>query len=1161
MINQTMIFTALPNGIEADSLRLSVYIAPRLWTQDRAPRKLSLDQFPDFLDFPKQVESMTFTVEFSNGTRIEGLRRANSEPLRADMWQVLFRQPPAVETYPQFYPYRYEAESLANARFDTFPIAQLHLALREFYAGVEGIADEIRNVDAPQGATLAALRAALDAVEPAAEPTDAKDLLDFHQMLSLLGSYPELLRSLGLVVDLHVPLNADIPRDEDAMVRVLPHWTPKLTATHTFSPRTHYQLTNTRFIVKARPESDLQAGLYRLNDETRFQFALVDLIGASLRAITINELPPLRSTGISIIRANLAEQLKEQARRADALNRALSQIDGSYMPSAAGMTEPLPATDELYAEDVMRGFRADVWDSTTNKWYSLHQRTSIFYFVGITGTKIRVTDEKVSEGFAQIALREVEHGKRVIVHETLLNWDGWSLSAPRPGLPQTETDSALIANEPLTQFGLEVVFKAHRGSLPRLRFSRTYRLRLRGVDLAGNSVFGPESPEFAETQDLCSPEITFSRHEALPLPVLMLRSTPVEGESVDTIVVRSGLKPSSTDIARSERHFAPPRASLRLAEWHAALDVPESYSLIARDQMPDPDAITEDGFLVQPNLDYSISYLPDPLARGVVFYGLPGLPEDEPFRVAFEGAFPDIRPFRLRVVAVGENEPIAPPEYGARIPGAASGLLAVQIRPSERYTVRYATYTDADSIAAHGLNDWTDAAEVLLSPTAVLTLTHAVAQPLKAPQFVEVQANRAYGESSVHLSGKIELHSPSSGKVDILAHWQDMVDDPSLPSPIIGEERTRIISAAADFKHVVLPLDDFKFREITLTPLASSAFREMLDAAQAEDPQQITRPTPEEIKQGVGAHKISVLNSTRPNPPRLAYLIPSFAWDAESVSQNSDGGAHISVTRRGKSVRVYLERGWYSSGSGEMLAAIFAARPFSEIPPAQQVILTHWTTNPTFGGELPTQAPLASHFLNTTPVLDLGIPELPQLPLGIAPYSVSYDAARTLWYADVTLDPLDAYFPLVRLALARYQPNSVAGAHLSPIVMSDYVPLSPDRRVEVVIGSDKASLEVAIHGISYAAGASLPKRHMDVRLERQRSDLVGDLAWETAAFTLTESVHTHTQWQGSLKLNEPYQAGKFRLKIIEAEPLADDGVRGEGLITVPRVVFAYLKAF
>lgn len=1161
MINQTLIFTALPNGIEGDFLRLSVYIAPRLWTQDRAPRKLSLDQFPDFLDFPKQVADMTFTVEFSNSTRIEGLTRANSDQLRADLWQVLFRQPPAVETYPQFYPYRYEAESLANARFDTLPIAQLHLALREFYAGVEGIADEIRNVDAPQGATLAALRAALDAIESPAEQADAKDLLDFHQMLSLLGGYPELLRSLGLVLDLRVPLHADIPRDERATVRVLPHWTPKLSATHNFSPRTHYQLTEAHFIARARPESDLQSGLYRLNDESRFQFALVDLIGASLRAMTISELPPLRSTGISIVRPNLAEQLKEHARRADAFNRALSQADGSYMPPATSAADPLPATDEFYAEDVMRGFRADVWDSATNKWRSLHQRTSIFYFVGITGTKIRVTDEKVSEGFAQIALREVEHGKRVIVNETLLNWDGWSLSAPRPGLAQTETGSAHITNEPLTQFGLEVAFKAHIGSLPRLRFGRTYRLRLRAVDLAGNSVFMPESPEFTETQDTCSPEITFSRHETLPLPILVLRSALTAGESVDTIVVRSGLKPSSTDISRSERHFAPPRASRQLAEWHAALDIPESYSVLARDQLTDPEAITEDGFSVQPNLDYSISYLPDPSARGVVFYGLPGLPETEPFRVAFEGTFPDIRPFRLRVVAIGENEPIAPPEYGVRIPGAASGLLTVQIRPSERYTVRYATYTDADSIAAHGLNDWTDSVEALLSPSAVITLTHAAAQPLQVPQFGDVQVTRLYGESSAYLSGKIELHAPSSSKVDILARWQDMLDDPLLPSPIIGEERQRIVAAAADFKQVMLPFEDYMFREITLTPLVSSAFREMLDAAQAEDAQQTTRPTPEEITQGLGARKIMVLNSARPKPPQIAYLIPSFVWEAEQVSQNSDGSMHISAMRRGKSVRVYLERGWYSSGAGEMLAVIFAAGSFSEIPAPQRVMLTHWTANPTFGGELPSAAPQVAHFLNTTPILDLGIPELPQLPVGIAPYPVSYDAARALWYADVSIDPSDAYFPLVRLALARYQPNSVIGAHLSRAVMSDYAPLSPDRRVEVTITPDKSLLEVTIAGVSYAAALSLPKRRIDVRLERQRSDLIGDLAWETATFTLSESMHTETHWQGSLKLDEPYQEGKFRLKIIESEPLMDDGVRGEGLITVPRAVFAYLKAF
>src|SRR5262249_717307 len=85
------------------------------------------------------------------------------------------------------------------------------------------------------------------------------------------------------------------------------------------------------------------------------------------------------------------------------------------------------------------------------------------------------------------------------IHEGFLQWDGWSLSAPRPGKTLSNTTNPADptppptlhqrpANDPLTSTGLQVQTSARPGSLPRLRFGRSYRLRLRTVDLAGNGL-------------------------------------------------------------------------------------------------------------------------------------------------------------------------------------------------------------------------------------------------------------------------------------------------------------------------------------------------------------------------------------------------------------------------------------------------------------------------------------------------------------------------------------------------------------------------------------------------------------------------------------------------------------------------------------------------
>lgn len=45
-------------------------------------------------------------------------------------------------------------------------------------------------------------------------------------------------------------------------------------------------------------------------------------------------------------------------------------------------------------------------------------------------------------------------------------------------------------------------------------------------------------------------------------------------------------------------------------------------------------------------------------------------------------------------------------------------------------------------------------------------------------------------------------------------------------------------------------------------------------------------------------------------------------------------------------------------------------------------------------------------------------------------YAPQYDETRQLWYADIAVDPGSAFWPFVRLVVARYQPDSVGGLHL-----------------------------------------------------------------------------------------------------------------------------------
>lgn len=66
-------------------------------------------------------------------------------------------------------------------------------------------------------------------------------------------------------------------------------------------------------------------------------------------------------------------------------------------------------------------------------------------------------------------------------------------------------------------------------------------------------------------------------------------------------------------------------------------------------------------------------------------------------------------------------------------------------------------------------------------------------------------------------------------------------------------------------------------------------------------------------------------------------------------------------------------------------------------------------------------------------------------------HPVRYSLGRDLWYADLDVDPGEAYWPFLRLGLSRFQRWSVDGAHLSHAVVLDFVQLTNDRTASVTL--------------------------------------------------------------------------------------------------------------
>jgi hypothetical protein len=534
-------------------------------------------------------------------------------------------------------------------------------------------------------------------------PSTAKDfekVLDFHKALTALNSYPQLLRSLGLVFDVEVP-SAFCPNSPDptgyldiAVQKVSPGFkfalAPKLGL-----PSTSYIRDGASFATApATAPADLTSKAYLPGDvidgflaltPDNFHLTEVDVDGAMLKALIVADnvenaqddsvtgdtLPSLRSGGIGLVASDRGFQLLQAISDNQSFDQALTS--GQW---------PRPFS----ARDLVRGFRMDVWSSTSRQWYSLHRRNGTYKF-GPTGKLVITTNDE--EGFLQPAVAQPaddptrppdqvatdnhipQPGTDLFFHERVARWDGWSLSAARPGLTlnrSVDPGEALTpdptVNQPITPFKMTTAYSAMPGSLPELRFGRQYRVRARAVDLAGNSVplKAAIPPELAAPAE--GTPLPYLRFEPAPHPIVVLLANPQPGGSLDRMVIRSFNSSQDVDTQPvgdiDQRHIAPPKAAERMVEQHGMLDDANgklrgdaaTYNLItSRDRF---DILQSGGVPLDPGADLNVGYLPDPIARGAALRNLPNTPDNTSGRTANNKLaytpLPDVQP-RLGSVA------------------------------------------------------------------------------------------------------------------------------------------------------------------------------------------------------------------------------------------------------------------------------------------------------------------------------------------------------------------------------------------------------------------------------------------------------------------------------------------------------------------------------
>lgn len=376
----------------------------------------------------------------------------------------------------------------------------------------------------------------------------------------------------------------------------------------------------------------------------------------------------------------------------------------------------------------------------------------------------------------------------------------------------------------------------------------------------------------------------------------------------------------------------------------------------------------------------------------------------------------------------------------------------------------------------------------------------------------------------------ITLHGPSTGKFEVLAQWKEWIDDPLRDDPAkpgprriacegaLGEIRlaenhtnTFILEQAVQDQRAfeagagqTTPAQlaqranapgnrhefgDTRFRWVRYHLRAVTRFREYLPPELYTQPELITRegepldqsqlrvltqdgldiehdPGSPLLPQGAETQALwglVVPASAAPDAPRLVYTLPTFRWSRATVAAQ---GRQTS-TRDGNALRVYLDRPWFSSGDGELLAVVLAPRnrtgaaPFSSIDPAQSDRVTQWGLDPLWESAHPSASAEPSNFPLHVAEDTVTLPDGGG-QVSVAAHRVYWSPERLLWYCDIEISTGRSYMPFVRLALARYQPNALTDAKLSPVVLADFAQLLPHRRA--VLQRTAGRVTVSLHG-------------------------------------------------------------------------------------------------
>lgn len=579
-------------------------------------------------------------------------------------------------------------------------------------------------------------------------------------------------------------------------------------------------------------------------------------------------LPYMRSAGIAVTKNGMAEHLYKSIQTNIELKKVfaatsvekielkqqnLKRVGGNLdnlqvqqQPAIQNMTLRIKAPQKiLYSNDVIQGYRMDIaYEDEPNRWFSLHQRQDDYTWYDEQNNPNVIPDIIPDEGFIQLGFAEDPNDPEdVFVSETLARWEGWSLSVRKPGYAINEAEDydgtedekkdfvykSKAQEIKKYQFDPDLSFKVNAqskivpGTLPKLRFGKNYRVRVRAVDLAGNSVpIDHLSESAAET---IRENIRYMRYEPLASPIVLVGNELKDGEFLEEMVIRSNFDQNPSEYenshpvdgqnfdAFSQRYLLPPKNSQLMAETHGKFEeafrnnpsaAQEIYNIItSHEGLYQQDEKNKEK-VYQPS-EVEIIYLPDPMAAGVALFIAEGYEttHTQNFDPRLFSFFSnnEIRPNNTNSVSIPDDWYNA---QGIRIRleegpqgtnwNSSQRVFTIYLPKGIRTKIKFSTFwreEDLKQLSAiwemivndqpGNLNHLEELAvsgqHWMVSPSREIELVHATQQPVDAPVIKDLIPDRDYNATFALINTRFDIHGESTEKVEFQAKWTEPFDD------------------------------------------------------------------------------------------------------------------------------------------------------------------------------------------------------------------------------------------------------------------------------------------------------------------------------------------------------------------------------------------------